>query len=87
MALSEADASMAFESIRFERFELRVRSAKLDLLGTVRNANGDLTRSDDGLQLLVSGSGLGNGLPGGIAIRMQTSEQGTRMLAELGVAD
>jgi len=87
VALSEADASMAFESIRFERFELRVRSAKLDLLGTVRNANGDLTRSDHGLQLLVSGSGLGNGLPGGIAIRMQTSEQGTRMLAELGVAD
>jgi hypothetical protein len=86
-ALREADESMAFESIRFERFELRVRSAELELLGTVRNATGDLTRSDDGLKLLVSGSGLGRGLPGGIAIRMQTSERGTRMLAELGVAD
>ena len=75
--------TLTFESISFDGFELRVRSANLALLGTVQHTTGNLTRAEDGLSLNLSGSGLGEGLPGGIAIRMQTSERGTRMLAEL----
>lgn len=86
-ALKETDAALTFESVRFEGFELRVRTAELAQLGTVQKTTGDLARTADGLTLTLSGSGLGQGLPGGIAIRMQTSERGTRMLAELGVAD
>lgn len=86
-ALTETGETLTFESISFDGFELRVRSADLALLGTVQHTTGNLTRGEDGLSLNLSGSGLGEGLPGGIAIRMQTSERGTRMLAELGVAD
>ena len=86
-ALTETGETLTFESISFDGFELRVRSADLALLGTVQHTTGNLTRAEDGLSLNLSGSGLGEGLPGGIAIRMQTSESGTRMLAELGVAD
>lgn len=86
-ALTEAGQTLTFESVSFDGFELRVRSADLALLGTVQHTTGRLTRGDDGLSLNLSGSGLGDGLPGGISIRMQTSERGTRMLAELGVAD
>ena len=86
-ALKETDESLTFESVRFDKFELRVRTAELAQLGTVQQTTGDLTRTADGLSLTLSGSGLGQGLPRGIAIRMQTSEGGTRMLAELGVAD
>lgn len=86
-ALTQTGETLTFESISFDGFELRVRSADLALLGTVQHTTGNLTRAEDGLSLNLSGSGLGEGLPGGIAIRMQTSERGTRMLAELGVAD
>jgi len=86
-ALTETGETLTFESVSFDGFELRVRSADLALLGTVQHTTAQLTHGDDGLSLNLSGSGLGEGLPGGIAIRMQTSERGTRMLAELGVAD
>ncbi len=86
-ALTETGETFTFESIRFDGFELHVRDVDLADLGTVRHTTGQLTRNADGLNLVLSGSGLGEGLPGGIAIRMQTSETGTRMLAELGVAD
>ena len=86
-ALKQTDEKLTFESLRLEGFELRVRDAALAELGTMQHTTSELTRTDDGLTLTVSGSGLGDGLPGGIAIRMQTSERSTRMLAELGVAD
>ncbi|MBU3920764.1 MAG: hypothetical protein KJ961_09165, partial [Alphaproteobacteria bacterium] len=86
-ALKQMDERFTFESLRLEGFELRVRSSELALIGTVQHTTGNLTRNADGLSLTVSGSGLGEGLPGGIAIRMKTSELGTRMLAELGVAE
>lgn len=86
-ALTETGETFTFESIRFDGFELHVRGTDLAALGTVQHTTGNLTRTPDGLSLTLSGSGLGDGLPGGIAIRMQTSETGTRMLAELGVAD
>src|SRR3990167_2951703 len=86
-ALRETEAALTFEKVQFDGFELRVRSAELAQIATVERTTGKLTRTADGLTLTLSGSGLGAGLPGGIAIRMQTSEQGTRMLAELGVAD
>lgn len=86
-ALKETDATLTFEAIRFDGMELRVRDQARALLGTVQHTTGNLTRTADGLSLTLSGSGLGEGLPGGIAIRMQTSESSTRMLAELGVAD
>ncbi|MEX1252043.1 MAG: AsmA-like C-terminal region-containing protein [Hyphomonas sp.] len=86
-ALAQTDGSLTFEAVRFDGFELRARSADLERIGTVQHTTGNLTRTPDGLSLTLSGSGLGEGFPGGIAIRMQTSEIGTRMLAELGVAD
>jgi uncharacterized protein YjbI with pentapeptide repeats len=86
-ALTETEDSLTFEAIRFDDFELRARAEDLALLGTMQNTTGNLTRTADGLSLTLSGSGLGEGMPGGIAIRMQTSEAGSRMLAELGVAD
>ncbi len=86
-ALRETDAGLTIESVRFDGFELRVRGADLSQIGTVQHTTGHLTRTADGLSLTVSGSGLGKGMPGGMALRMQTSEKGTRMLAELGVAN
>ena len=86
-ALTDADEKLTFESIRFDGFELRIRDQARTLLGTVQHTTGNLARTSEGLSLTLSGAGLGEGLPGGIAIRMQTSERGTRMLAELGVAD
>src|SRR3990167_251795 len=87
VALKQTDEKLTFESLRLDGFELRVRDAALAELGTMQHTTSELTRTNDGLTWTVSGSGLGDGLPGGIAIRMQTSERGTRMLAELGVAD
>jgi len=87
VALTEADEKLTFESIRFDGFELRVRDKARTVLGTVQHTTGNLERTEDGLSLTLSGAGLGEGLPGGIAVRMQTSEAGTHMLAELGVAD
>lgn len=86
-ALRETEKGMTIESVRFDGFELRVRAPDLTQIGTVQHAAGNLARTDDGLRLTVSGSGLGEGMPGGMALRMQTSESGTRMLAELGIAN
>lgn len=86
-ALAQADEKLTFESIRFDGFELRVRDPARRLLGTVQHTTGHLARTGEGLSLTVSGAGLGQGLPGGLALSLQTSERGTRMLAELGVAD
>lgn len=85
--LTEIGANLTFEAISFDGFELRVRSQDLGSLGTMQQTTGRYVRTADGLGITLSGSGLGEGLPGGIAIRMQTSERGTRMLAELGIAD
>lgn len=86
-ALKQTDAKLTFEALSLDGFELRVRSEDLAVLGTVQHTSSTLTRTPDGLSLTMSGSGLGEGLPGGIALRMQTSEGGTRMLAEFGVAE
>ncbi|MFN3910756.1 DUF3971 domain-containing protein [Hyphomonas sp.] len=86
-ALKQTDAKLTFEALSLDGFELRVRSEDLAVLGTVQHTSSTLTRTADGLSLTMSGSGLGEGLPGGIALRMQTSEGGTRMLAEFGVAE
>lgn len=86
-ALRETDNGLTIESVRFDGFELRIRAADLSQIGSVQHTKGNLARTADGLGLTVSGSGLGDGMPGGMALRMQTSEDGTRMLAELGVAN
>lgn len=86
-ALRETDSGLTIEAVRFDGFELRVRAADLSQIGSVQHTTGNLSRTGDGLSLTVSGSGLGEGMPGGMALRMQTSENGTRMLAELGVAN
>lgn len=86
-ALRETDRGLTIEGVRFDGFELRVRGPDLVQVGSVQHTTGSLTRTADGLSLTLSGSGLGEGMPGGMALRMQTSEKGTRMLAELGVAN
>jgi len=86
-ALSETGRKLSFEAISFDGVELRMRAVDLTVIGTMEHTSGQYTRTADGLGFTLSGSGLGEGLPGGIAIRMQTSERGTRMLAELGIAD
>lgn len=86
-ALRETDRGLTIESVRFDGFELRVRGPDQAQVGSVQHTTGSLTRTADGLGLTLTGSGLGEGMPGGMALRMQTSEKGTRMLAELGVAN
>ena len=86
-ALRETDDGLTIESVRFDGFELRVRGPDRARIGSVQHSTGSLTRTADGLSLTLTGSGLGQGMPGGMALRMTTSENGTRMQAELGAAN
>lgn len=86
VALREQQATISVERLSYEAFEMRVVGADGTRLFSLADSRGMLSVAEDGLALSVSGSGVGAGLPAGLAIDVQTSELGSRMEAALAVA-
>ncbi|WP_084419135.1 YhdP family protein [Henriciella litoralis] len=58
--------SSPLEVASFERFDLRFRDSEGQLIGEMGDARGRYSQSDEGLQVSLSGSGGGLGLPGDV---------------------
>ncbi|MFN3608584.1 MAG: DUF3971 domain-containing protein, partial [Hyphomonas sp.] len=86
-ALREARAGMRFEGAGFENIELRVRNESQVLIGTVEEASGHLGLSSSGISLDFKGNGLGEGLPAGIVLSIEGSEDTRTLRTELALAD
>lgn len=86
VALREKQGEISLERFSYEEFEMRVFGADSAPLFTLTDSKGLLLVNEDGLDLSMSGSGVGAGLPAGLAIDIHTSELGSRMQASLAVA-
>ena len=86
-ALGEAQQDFSLEQLSFEQFEMRVFGSDGAQLFKLADSRGALSSQQEGLELSVSGSGVGAGLPAGIAIDVQTTEMNARMQASIAVAD
>lgn len=85
--LQAAQDEFSLEQVSFEQFELRVRDKQAVTVMQLVNSEGHLTREDEGLSLSVSGSGVGEGLPSGLAVNFRTNTPEARMTAEFAMAD
>ena len=86
-ALGEAQQDFSLERLSFDQFEMRVVGADGAQMFKLADSRGALLSEEDGLSLAISGSGVGTGLPGGIAIDVQTSGMNARMNASVAVAE
>ncbi|KCZ55466.1 hypothetical protein HY29_12140 [Hyphomonas beringensis] len=86
-ALQQAQQEFSLERVSFENFEIRVKDAQGAPVMQLIDSRGLMSRDEDGLSLSVSGSGVGEGLPGGVAMDIRTSDLSQRMSAEFAVAD
>ena len=86
IALEQAETVVDLERVSFDQFEVHVRDADQKNLLTLSAAKGRLAREADGIVLSISGSGLGEGLPAGVAATLATSGLGERLKAEFAVA-
>lgn len=78
---------VSLERVAFKDFELKIFDSAGNTLAAMVNSGAELSRTDDGSQLLFSGGGLGEGLPKGFATRVLTFESEDRGLLELSFAD
>ena len=85
-ALREARAGMRLEAAGFENIELRLRDENRALIGTVEQASGRLALSPSGMFLTFDGKGLGDGMPTGIILSINSSEETRTLRTELALA-
>ncbi|KJS37887.1 MAG: hypothetical protein VR74_07245 [Hyphomonas sp. BRH_c22] len=86
VALEQAETVVDLERVSFDQFEVHVRDADQKNLLTLRAAKGRLAREAGGIVLSISGSGVGEGLPAGLAATLATSNLGNHLKAEFAVA-
>ena len=86
VALEHAESIVDLERVSFDRFEVRVRGSDGSNLLTLKSAKGRLAREAGGIVMSVAGSGIGEGLPAGLAATLATSNLGQRLKAEFAVA-
>ncbi len=86
VALEHADSIVDLERVSFDRFEVRVRGPDSSNLLTLKSAKGRLAREAGGIVMSVAGSGIGEGLPAGLAATFATSNSGQQLKAEFAVA-
>lgn len=84
--LREEQQEFSLERLSYEDFEMRVFGADGAPLFKLAESRGALSVTEDGLTLSMSGSGVGTGLPGGMALDIRTSELSSRMQASLAAA-
>jgi hypothetical protein len=86
VALQQTEPTIDLERASFDQFEVRVRGRDGASLLTLIAAKGQVSRQGDGILLSVSGSGVGEGLPAGLAATLETSNSGQQLKAEFAVA-
>lgn len=86
-ALEETGERFSFERLNFKDIDLKLRGQNGENLLTVSNTTGQLGRTEDGFTFSVGGSGLGQGLPKGMAVDLTTSGSGERMAIELALVE
>jgi len=86
VVLQEEKADISLERLSYEDFEMRVFASDRSPLFTLTESKGLLSVTEDGVDLSMSGSGVGAGLPAGLALDIDTSDLGSRMQASLAVA-
>lgn len=86
-SLRQARESMRLERAAFENIELRIHDANRRLIGTVQEASGHLDMEAKGLSLTLSGKGLGEGLPGGMSVSVESSQTGRALKTQLEITD
>ena len=86
VALQQTEPTIDLERASFDQFEVRVRARDRASLLTLKAAKGRVARTDGGIVLSVSGSGVGEGLPAGLAATLETSNSGQQLKAEFAVA-
>lgn len=86
-AMEDTGERLSFENLNFKDFDLKLRGQDGASLLTVSDTTGKLGRTEDGFEFSVGGSGLGQGLPKGMAIDLKTSGTGERMAIELALAE
>ena len=85
-ALNDAEDRFAIEHLGFQGFEFRLRDSTQRPILDIANAQGRLSREENGLLVTVAGSGAGAGLPGGLAVTLQSNRPEDRLHAEFAVA-
>lgn len=86
-ALEETGERLSFERLNFKDIDLKLRGQDGANLLTVSDTTGQLGRTEDGFAFSVGGSGLGQGLPKGMAVNLKTSGAGERMAIELALVE
>ena len=86
VALQQTEPTVDLQRASFDNFEVRVRGREGANLLTLKAAKGQVARAAGGIVLSVSGSGVGDGLPAGLAATLETSNSGQHLKAEFAVA-
>ncbi|HCX10982.1 MAG TPA: hypothetical protein DHU81_11720, partial [Hyphomonas sp.] len=72
VVLQEEKADISLERLSYEDFEMRVFASDRSPLFTLTESKGLLSVTEDGVDLSMSGSGVGAGLPAGLALDIDT---------------
>lgn len=75
--------SVAFDSLSFDKMDIRILGEEDRVIATIETASGGLEHSDQDWSLSLSGSGAGIGLPGEFAALITTSGQTADIQANL----